>query len=113
MSALAMGVQTAAARRLSVPGVATTYVTGTLTSLLAQVTALSGSRGEWARWGSVLLAYLIGAGVDAFGAVRWWPLAPVLPLGVLAAVVIFALLSRAGAGLGPSVSGPGDDSPQS
>src|SRR5205807_7045190 len=95
-SALAMGVQTAATRRLSVSGVPTTYVTGTLTTLVAQLTVRTGSRAEWARWGSVLLALLMGAGVEAFGAMRWWPLAPVLPVGVLAAVVIVALLRRAG-----------------
>jgi uncharacterized membrane protein YoaK (UPF0700 family) len=103
-SALAMGVQTAATRRLSVSGVATTYVTGTLTSLVAQLTVLTGSRAEWARWTSVLLALLMGAGVEAFGAMRWWPLAPVLPMSVLAAVVIFALLRRAG-------DEPGDEGP--
>jgi len=35
ISAAAMGVQSAAVRRLNLPGVATTYVTGTLTSLIA------------------------------------------------------------------------------
>ncbi len=98
ISAVAMGTQSAAARRLSVPGVSTTYLTGMLTSLMAHLTALSGSRAEWARWGSVLLAYLIGAGVEAFAAMRWWPFAPVVPVGVLAAVVTFALLSQAGGG---------------
>lgn len=92
MSALAMGTQTAAARRLPVTGVSTTFVTGMLTTLITQLIALTGSRMEWARWGSVLLAYLVGAGVEAFAAIRWWPSAPVLPVGMLAAVVIFALL---------------------
>ena len=53
---------------------------------------------------TVLLALLMGAGVEAFGAMRWWPLAPVLPMSVLAAVVIFALLRRAG-------DEPGDEGP--
>ncbi len=35
LSALAMGVQSAAIRHLNIPGVATTYITGTLTSSLA------------------------------------------------------------------------------
>jgi len=35
LSALAMGIQSAAVRRLNLPGVATTYVTGTMTSLIA------------------------------------------------------------------------------
>ncbi len=36
LSALAMGIQSAAIRHLKVPGIATTYITGTLTSLVAE-----------------------------------------------------------------------------
>ncbi len=39
LCAVAMGVQSAAVRRLGVPGIATTYITGTLTSLVADVVA--------------------------------------------------------------------------
>jgi uncharacterized membrane protein YoaK (UPF0700 family) len=39
LSALAMGLQSAAVRSLNLPGVATTYVTGTMTSLLAGLTS--------------------------------------------------------------------------
>ena len=35
--ALAMGIQSAAVRRLGVPGIATTYITGTLTSLMVDL----------------------------------------------------------------------------
>jgi uncharacterized membrane protein YoaK (UPF0700 family) len=35
LSAAAMGIQSAAVRRLNVPGIATTYITGTLTSLVS------------------------------------------------------------------------------
>ena len=38
VSALAMGIQSAAIRHLKVPGVATTYITGTLTSMMAEFT---------------------------------------------------------------------------
>jgi len=38
LSAAAMGIQSAAVRRLNLPGVATTYVTGTMTSLVAGLT---------------------------------------------------------------------------
>jgi Protein of unknown function (DUF1275) len=37
LSALAMGIQAAAVRRLGVPGIVTTYITGTLTSLMADL----------------------------------------------------------------------------
>ena len=39
-SALAMGIQSAAVRRLNLPGVATTYVTGTITSLFSSLAGL-------------------------------------------------------------------------
>src|SRR5262245_17231808 len=42
LSALAMGLQSAVARRLNIPGIATTYITGTLTTLVAGLVA--GSR---------------------------------------------------------------------
>jgi len=38
VSALAMGIQSAAIRHLKVPGIATTYITGTLTSMVAEIT---------------------------------------------------------------------------
>ena len=37
LSALAMGIQSAAIRRLEVSGIATTDITGTLTNLMAQL----------------------------------------------------------------------------
>ncbi len=39
LSAIAMGIQSAAVRRLNVPGIATTYVTGTLTSAVTGLIA--------------------------------------------------------------------------
>jgi uncharacterized membrane protein YoaK (UPF0700 family) len=45
LSALAMGVQSAAARHLDVSGIATTYITGTLTSLVARLVSWAGNIG--------------------------------------------------------------------
>jgi uncharacterized membrane protein YoaK (UPF0700 family) len=45
LSGLAMGVQAAAVRHLGVPGVASTYITGTLTSLMAELVSWLGPRG--------------------------------------------------------------------
>src|SRR5215467_8072459 len=39
LAAFAMGIQSAAVRRLGVPGIATTYITGTLTSLMIDLLA--------------------------------------------------------------------------
>lgn len=45
LSGLAMGVQAAAVRHLGVPGVASTYITGTLTSLMAELVSWRRPRG--------------------------------------------------------------------
>ena len=44
LSGLAMGVQASAVRHLGIPGVATTYLTGTLTSLMAELVAWTRSQ---------------------------------------------------------------------
>jgi len=43
LSAVAMGIQSAAIRHLNVPGIATTYITGTLTSFMAGVVGWLGA----------------------------------------------------------------------
>lgn len=48
LSALAMGVQSAAARRLDVSGIATTYITGTMTSLAGRLMGWVRGRGATA-----------------------------------------------------------------
>jgi len=45
LSGLAMGIQAAAVRHLGVPGVASTYITGTLTSLMAELVGWLSPRG--------------------------------------------------------------------
>ena len=59
LSGLAMGVQAAAVRHLGVPGVATTYLTGTLTSLMAE---LVGWTRSWGRSSSRAAAAESGVG---------------------------------------------------
>src|SRR5262245_25825708 len=114
VSAIAMGIQSAAVRRLNVPGIATTYVTGTLTSavtgLIAGTRAASPepgpgrvegvpSGGQW--WRSVrlqllaLLVYGIGALVGGLAHERWPHLVAVFPF----VAVALAVAGRA-AGLG-------------
>ncbi len=86
VSAVAMGIQSEAVRRLGVSGIATTYVTGTLTYLVADV-ALPGGAGVRRR-GGVLLAVLAGAGLGAaltVHAARLAALAPALLLGAVVA----------------------------
>jgi uncharacterized membrane protein YoaK (UPF0700 family) len=106
--ALAMGVQSAAVRRLGVPGVATTYITGTLTDLTegaisrlrpAVSAAISNhDRSERAMPSArglmlpadVWLAYGIGAIIVGIIAVRWPSGVLSVPVAVLALVVVIA-----------------------
>jgi uncharacterized membrane protein YoaK (UPF0700 family) len=92
LSAVGMGIQSAAVRRLAVPGVATTFVTGTLTSLMAGLAALRPSSG-WALQAAVLAALLSGALV---GTVLWTRSPGGGPAGpaALVAVVTLAGLAR-------------------
>ena len=115
VSAIAMGIQSAAVRRLNVPGIATTYVTGTLTTAVTSL--IAGSRaakpaagdgsgrvegvpttGHW--WFGVrlqlfaLLVYGFGATVGGLVYERWPALVAVLPF--VAVTVVVAGAARAG-----------------
>lgn len=102
LSALAMGIQSAAARRVAVSGVTTTYVTGTLTSLMAGLAALAAPSG-WARQAAVLGALLVGAVVGGLAEVRAPRLAAAIPMVVVAAVVAVAAAGHFRAGPGSLV----------
>jgi uncharacterized membrane protein YoaK (UPF0700 family) len=110
LAALAMGLQSTAVRRLGIPGVATTYITGTLTSviegaisrlyLVIYSSAMSGERGErrskqatTSARGLVLpadvwFAYAIGAVTAGALEFRWSPGGPLPPVAVVALVVV-------------------------
>jgi uncharacterized membrane protein YoaK (UPF0700 family) len=90
LSAVGMGIQSAAVRRLAVAGVATTFVTGTLTSLMAGLAALRPDTG-WARQAAVLAALLAGAVVAAVAWTRTPGIAPVGPAVLVTAVTLAAL----------------------
>ncbi len=103
LSAAAMGVQSAAVRRLQVAGVSTTYITGTLTSLTARVVGRLrsaspehaedrlASKGPSERGlpltAEVWLAYGVRAAVGGAAGLLWQPAALLLPAAVVAAVV--------------------------
>jgi uncharacterized membrane protein YoaK (UPF0700 family) len=113
LPAAAMGVQSAAVRRLGIPGVATTYITGTLTDLTEgaiarlrpAVSPVSDEPGEEtpgravpSARGLVLpadvwLAYGIGAVIVGVIAVRWPLSGPSVPVAVVALVVAAATVS--------------------
>lgn len=104
LSALAMGVQSAAVRRLQVAGVSTTYITGTLTSLTVRmvrwIRSASPERAEdrftltdpsergLPLTADVWLAYGVGAVVGGAAELLWQPAALLLPTAAVAAVVV-------------------------
>ncbi|MBI2180635.1 MAG: DUF1275 domain-containing protein [Deltaproteobacteria bacterium] len=111
LSSLAMGIQSAAVRRLGVPGIATTYITGTITSLMVDLlgwlrsraaplpvprTAGDGSveKSPSMPWeqrvgvlAGVVVLYCVGALVGGVLLARSSPLATLLPLAALLVVV--------------------------
>ena len=115
LSALAMGIQSAAVRRLGVPGIATTYITGTLTSLMVDL--LGWLRSTAARlpmsrtlrsegieripWdqrvgilAGVVTLYCFGALIGGVLQVHFPPLASLFPLGAVLLVVVNAVIRQ-------------------
>jgi uncharacterized membrane protein YoaK (UPF0700 family) len=90
LGAGAMGLQSAAARHLAVAGVSTTYVTGTLTILMTELAALSGTPNRW-RLAQVLAAILVGAWLGSLALTRVPAAAPIVPALILAGVVAIAV----------------------
>ena len=88
-SGVAMGIQAATARALA-PGMSTTYVTGTLTGLLSELSALGAVSGDRRRRASIVVALALGAVAGAFVLSTVPELAPAIPLAVVGAVVLVA-----------------------
>lgn len=89
LSAFAMGVQSASVNALPIAGAATTYLTGTLTTLTTEL-ATSGVPSTMRLRSAVLTAALAGAGLDA--ALLTWarPAAPAIPVAATLAVAVIA-----------------------
>lgn len=94
--AVALGLQSGAMLRSGIKGLSTTYLTGTLTTLVARLTSGHGLR-EVSDHASVLGGLIGGAaagGLIFLHAPRW---APLLPLVLLAAVLVGAVRARSAA----------------
>jgi uncharacterized membrane protein YoaK (UPF0700 family) len=88
ISAAAMGMQAAAARRLHVAGVTTVFVTGMLTSLIADLATVGPGRSHWVVWAASLACLVIGAATGVAMFFVWRPGAPFV--AVLLVVVVIA-----------------------
>jgi len=88
LSGLAMGIQSAVARRLAVPGISTTYITGTITALVAELTSVSGAVGERRRMTAVIGALVAGAITGGLMLSHARAVAAFVPALVVAAVLV-------------------------
>lgn len=89
VSGVAMGIQAATARTLA-PNMSTTYVTGTLTALLSELSALGALGPDARRRVTIVVALGVGAVCGALVLVSAAALAPALPVLVIGAVVLVA-----------------------
>lgn len=89
VSGVAMGIQAATARTLA-PGMTTTYVTGTLTTLLSELSALGAIGPDSRRRAAIVLSLAVGAVAGALALVTVPLVAPALPLGAIGIVVVVA-----------------------
>ena len=97
LSAGAMGMQTAAARRLNVAGVTTTFVTGTLASLITELASVGPDWARSKRWAATIACIVGGAAAGAALFVIWRPGAPLVSLLLVGSVVALAIwLTRQG-----------------
>src|SRR6266550_2297801 len=92
-SGVAMGIQAATARALA-PGMSTTYVTGTLTGLLSELSALGAVSGDRRRRASIVGALALGAVAGAFALSTVPAFAPAIPLAAVGGVVVAATRFR-------------------
>jgi uncharacterized membrane protein YoaK (UPF0700 family) len=104
-AAAAMGSQSAAVRAMGIPGISTTYMTGLLTGVLADLVAPAGPAiGSRLRLLAALIGGAVASGITYAQAPR---LAPLIPLALLVGVIGIA----ASTGSGPA--GVLRDSPDS
>lgn len=97
LSAGAMGTQTSATRRLGVAGVTTTFVTGTLSSLIAELAGVSPDWRRWRLWAATLACVVIGAAVGVAVFIAWRPGAPLVSTVLVGIVIAGATwITRAG-----------------
>ncbi len=114
LAAVAMGIQSAAVRRLEVPGIVTTYITGTLTSLVSGLTSrirqakarsapeASSPAINWERrvglQAGVFMMYVLAAVLSGLAQTRAPSFATIAPvLGVLLVAIAARTRGRQGA----------------
>lgn len=93
LNAAALGMQSSAIQRFGVSGLSTTYLTGTLTTVVSKLIAGQGLR-KVAHSLAILLGLIVGAGIGTV-LVEWAPVAvPAIQLLTLGGVLATVHLSR-------------------
>jgi uncharacterized membrane protein YoaK (UPF0700 family) len=86
-TAVGLGIQSSTVQRFGVSGMSTTYLTGTLTTVVIRLATGRGVREVWHSV-EILLGLIAGAAAGALLVLRLPLVAPVLQLGALGAVVL-------------------------
>jgi len=86
INAAALGIQSSVIIRFGVSGLSTTYMTGTLTTMLARIAGRH-PLSSVGRSGALLLALICGAAAGAFGYAHSRPLVPVLQLVLIGGAI--------------------------
>lgn len=95
LSTLALGIQSSAVLRLNLTGMSTTYLTGTLTTVVHAFVIQRRFQGN-GRSVAVLCALVAGAAIGGLLALRLPVAAPIVPLAVLTGVIVTARLALDG-----------------
>lgn len=97
LASMAMGIQSSAVRSLAAPGLSSTYMTGTLTSLVSAVAAGDGWAGQRQNL-SVIAAVVVGAAMAGVLVLQVPRAAPAVALAALGSVIVTARLTPAPSG---------------
>jgi uncharacterized membrane protein YoaK (UPF0700 family) len=112
IAAVALGIQSSAIQRFGVPGLSSTYLTGTLTTLIGAIAARSPGRSLLPS-AQVLTALVVGAGAGALVVEHLPWFSPLLILGPLVLVIGLSRRLHDGAWGGSArAGGPVPGSPQ-
>jgi uncharacterized membrane protein YoaK (UPF0700 family) len=107
LNALALGIQSSSVQRFGVPGLSTTYLTGTLTSLVAHLTHRRPAR-KMALSALILVSFVVGAVASGLLIAHAPAIVPLVPLVSLGLVLSASVpVSRADQGRQPSPVGAG------
>lgn len=96
VNAVALGIQSSAIQRFGVSGLSTTYLTGTLTTVVIRLMTGHGLRHVRSSL-EILAALILGAALGAWLTIHVWQATPVLQVGCVAIALAVALRAfRAG-----------------